>query len=152
MAGCHRSARWRQRADDHGRPQIAPVQLVQALNVMRRQPERPVEPAQRLQAEAAAAECPADPVLERPGEPGVGIVMRTGVVQVLSDHLADGVLPDLVGPDIPGILLPFAPVRPRAEQELPEVQPGSPLATCMSFVQGHLMSSGSCDSHATGAQ
>src|SRR2546421_655876 len=69
--------------------------------------------------------------------------MRAGLVQVLRDDLADRVLPDLVGPDAAGMLLPFVPVRPGPEHEVPEVQPRRPLATCVSFALGHWRSSGS---------
>src|SRR6266487_1865395 len=149
LSRCQRASR-RQRAGNDGRAKITPVELMEALSITRRQPERRLEPAQRLQAQPAAAECPAHPVLERPGEPGVGVIVRARLVQVRRDDLADRVLPDLVGPGAPGMLFPFLPVRSGMEHELPEMQASSALATCVSFALGHWMSSASCDSHATG--
>src|ERR1022692_877006 len=153
MPGRHRACWWRwQPAGDDCGTKIAPVQLMNPLGVVARQLERRLKPAQGLQAEPAAAERPAHPVLECPGEPGIRLVVRARLVQVLSDDHADGVLPDLVRTDIAGMLLPCVPVWPRPEHQLPKVQSSGPLATCVSFVLGHQASSELCDSHATGGR
>ena len=75
--------------------------------------------------------------------------MRARLVQMLRDDRADGIMPDLIRPDVVGMLFPFVPVRSRPEYEVAEVQARGPLAACVPFILGHKASSASCDSHAT---
>jgi hypothetical protein len=60
--------------------------------------------------------------------------MRARLVQMLRDDRADGIMPDLIRPDVVGMLFPFVPVRSRPEYEVAEVQAAArwPRA-CRSF-------------------
>src|SRR5262249_1162451 len=92
---------------------------------------------QGLQAEAASAEGPADPVLERPRQPGVGVAALSGVLQPVGDDLADRVLPDLAEAGAAGEPLPAVPGGPGPPQQPPEVEAGGALTAFVPWIDVH---------------